>query len=389
MLKDFLKDHSRKNELLKETYKLIHQHGPISKISLIEKAEVKPTTMTRTIEELLENKWIQEGGVGESSGGRPPILYKINESAAWIIGLDISRMTVRIVLTNLHFTILERHSITMTVYHSPDVVFKEVNMVIEKWLEQHRISVDQLLGIGVGAVGPIHRGKGLITNPESFLAPGWERVNVIERLAQFSVLVLVDNGANSAAVAEYVQHNEMYSNILYCISGFGIRGGVVSDGKVLYSNQGDTSAFGHVIVQANGKVCLCGREGCLSAYATFGAMVEEFGRMRGLAGVTFDQFLKAVQSGDTEAVQAAKKASFYYGVGLANMINILRPELVVLHGSLIYDTSFFFEDTVRHTLEHAYIPDTSLIKFKKGSLREDGISLGGAIQVFQSNFREP
>lgn len=386
MLKEFLADESRKNSLLKETYRQIHKHSSISKAELIELLQARPTTMTRTIDELLENGWIKEGGIGPSSGGRPPILYETAKETGWIIGIDISRTAVRAVLTMVDFSIKERFAIPMTNTQTPDVVFNEITEVIDTWLSKYDITNDRLLGIGVGAVGPIQREEGKLINPESFLSPGWENVNIRERLARFPVRILVDNGANSAALAEFVQHDEAFRNILYCVHGYGIRGGVMNDGDVFYSGQGDTSALGHVIVQANGKVCICGREGCLAAYASFPAMVEEYKRVSGNKDASFEHFLRLLKEDDLQAVRVAEKGAFYFGVGLANMINSLRPELVVLHGSLVYETSFFYEKAVFNAKSHMYMPDAYTPVFKKGSLKEEAIALGAAMQVFQSNF---
>ncbi|GIN97095.1 transcriptional regulator [Siminovitchia terrae] len=385
MLKKFLADDSRKNLLLKETYRQIHKRNSISKAELIELLGARPTTMTRTIEELLENGWIKEGGVGPSSGGRPPILYETMKESAWIIGIDISRTAVRVLLTTVDFTVIERHFISMTNAKTPDVVFAEINQIIDSWLAQYHISFKDLLGIGVGAVGPIHREEGKMVNPESFLSAGWKNVDIRKGLESFPVRILVDNGANSAAVAEFIQHDEAFRNILYCVHGYGIRGGVMNDGRIFYAGQGDTSALGHVIVQANGKVCICGREGCLTAYASFPAMVEEYKRASG-EETSFEDFLLLLKKNDPEAVRIVKKGAFYFGIGLANMINSLRPELVVLHGSLVYGIPTFYEEAVASAKSHIYMPEMFTPIFKKGSLKEEAVALGAAMQVFQSYF---
>jgi predicted NBD/HSP70 family sugar kinase len=385
VLKTFLEDDSRKNELYKQAYRLIHKQKRVSKADLIKAMQAKPTTMTRILDELLHKGLIKEGGLGPSSGGRPPILYEINERAARIIGVDISRTAVRVVLTDLNFAIAERHVIPMTKNHTPDVVFAEIRLVIAKWLRQHEIAFDQLLGIGVGAVGPILWPEGILVNPESFLSDGWDHVHVASMLSGFPVRILVDNGANSGAASEFYMHGEMYRHILYCISGFGIRGGFLYDGKVFYKGKGDAGALGHVIVQADGKVCVCGRQGCLTAYSSYRAMLDEYKRMAGKE-VVFDQFLKLVKSGERTALFIAKKAAWHLGIGLANMMNALRPELVVLHGTLVYETDFFFEETVSSARSHLFLPQASSSLFKKGSLKEEAVAMGAAIQVFDSYF---
>ncbi|MFS0575504.1 ROK family transcriptional regulator [Sporosarcina sp. 179-K 3D1 HS] len=385
-MKKFLVDNSRKNEIPKMLYKLIHSFGPITKIGLGQHIQLKPTTMTRLIDELLQAGFIREAGIGLSSGGRPPILYEVIETAAWIIGIDLSRNATRIVLTDVNLNQVEQYTIRMTSIHTPDVVFDEIRTVIKKWLIEHKISNDRLLGIGVGAVGPILRSEGKIIGPESFLAPGWEEVSIPQELSEFATVLTVDNGANSAAIAEFYFYDELYSNIIYCINGYGIRGGVLHDGKVTSHRQGDTSALGHVIVQANGNTCVCGNRGCLSAYASIAVMIEEFKAVSGRSCDSVEDLLAEVQTGNEKAVSIVKEAAFYMGIGLANMVNTLRPELAVLHGPLVYGTSFFFEEAIRGAKAHIYSKEISLPVFKEGSMREQAIALGSAIQLFQSFF---
>ncbi|MFS0575726.1 ROK family transcriptional regulator [Sporosarcina sp. 179-K 3D1 HS] len=384
-MKKFLMDDSRKNELPKMVYKLIHHFGPITKIDLGQHIQLKPTTMTRLIDELLQMGCIREAGTGPSSGGRPPILYEVNEAAAWIIGIDLSRNASRLVLTDMKFNVVDQYALLMTNCHTPDVVFEEIKGVIRNWLKMYSISTDELLGIGVGTVGPILRTEGKVMNSENFLAPGWDLVNISAELSEFSTELSVDNGANSAAIAEYYFYDELYTNIIYCINGYGIRGGVLHNGKVTSSRQGDTSAMGHLIVQANGKVCICGKSGCLSAYATLPAMIKDFKAVSGKS-CDSEQFLEEINAGNEQAIFIAKQGAFHMGIGLANMINTLRTELVVLHGPLVYGTSFFFEEVVQSAKSHIYTKETPSPLFKKGSLRERAIALGGAIQLFHSFF---
>ncbi|MBM7714262.1 putative NBD/HSP70 family sugar kinase [Bacillus thermophilus] len=385
MMKTFLENDSRKNELYKQVYRHIHKRNLVSKADLINLVQTKPTTMTRILDELLENGLIKEGGLGPSSGGRPPILYKINESAAWLIGVDISRTETRIVLTDLTFAIMKSHMIPMTKAHTPDVVFAEIHEVIHKWLHQYKISFAQLLGIGVGAVGPILRSEGTLLHPESFLAKGWERVSIPEQLSRFPVRIIVDNGANSGAASEFFVHREMYRRILYCIMGFGIRCGFLYEGSPFYTGKGDASALGHIIVKADGKICICGKQGCLTAYSSYPAMLDEYKRATGLE-IDIGQLVKLVKAGDRTALFIAKKSAYYLGVGLANMMNALGPDLIVLHGMLVYETDFFFEETVTSARAHTFMPETVSTLFKKGSLKEEAIALGAAIQVYESYF---
>ena len=126
MFKQFLENSTLKNEDLKKLYVLIHKYGPINKTDLIEKTKIKKTTLVRMIDELLKNKFIKEDGLGESSVGRPPILYDVEPNCNYIIGIHISRMRTNIVLLDLRFNQLDQVAFVMTSIHTPEFVMMKI-----------------------------------------------------------------------------------------------------------------------------------------------------------------------------------------------------------------------------------------------------------------------
>ncbi|MBM4761856.1 ROK family protein [Bacillus sp. B15-48] len=398
MFKEFIANDSVRNQMLKKVYKLIHQKHQTSKNELLEETNIKQTTLTRMLDEMLNRNFILESGYGKSSGGRPPVLYQINEKIAYIIGIDISRIETKVILMDLFFQPIEIETFQMTKKESPQVVFSKVIQIIHTFLANFKIELEQLLGIGVGTVGPLNRQEGIIDNPEAFQSPKWQNVKVKEILSEtFSVPIIVENGANTAALAEYTHHQFLYKNILYCIGGFGVRCGVISNGQFVHSKQGDSSAYGHIIIQAEGRLCTCGRKGCLTTYASFGAMLDEYkSRVKHEStslnaidpSILMDEFINELKKNDSLTKDIVKKAAYYYGIGIANMINVLHPELVVLHGSLIYESPYYYERVVESALKHTYSKDKDSIQFKKGGLGANGIAIGAGIQVFQTYFKQ-
>lgn len=386
MLKEFLTNNNVKDQMMKKIYKLIQLNKQMTKNDLLLKTGIKHTTLNRMIDGLMERQLIKESGQGTSSGGRPPTLYQIEEKANYIIGIEISRTETKVVLLDLFFKIVKKESFQMTMKDEPSIVFSKIKRMINHFLANLNIAVDRLLGIGVGTVGPMDRQKGIIYNPEAFLAPNWEHVKIRELLKQnFPIRITIDNGANTAAIAESTQRNFLYNNILYCINGYGIRCGVISNGNLIHSKQGDASAFGHIIIHEDGKECICGQKGCLTAYASYGAILKEFNELTRDSS-NLEIFIRKLNEDDPKVKQIAEKAAHYYGIGIANMVNILNPELIVLHGSLIYESSFYYNAVIKSAISHTYKKDKETIKFSKGLLGEDGIAVGAAIQIFQSYF---
>jgi predicted NBD/HSP70 family sugar kinase len=400
LLNEFLQDHSLKNSILKNLYHLIHEQGPISKVDISQKLNIKQTTLTRMIDELLNKKFIIESGIGKSSGGRPPTLYEINPTYNYIIGVDIARIHTKVVLVDLSFNQMDSIMFPMTSAEHPEATFAQIAKIIRQFMQKHHITLDQILGIGVGAVGPLDRKDGIILQPEAFPSPTWTNVPVVDILHKaFPTKVMVENGANTAVFAEYF--HSAYKNILYCISGAGIRCGVMANGHLVHSKQGDTSAYGHIIIDVEGRDCSCGKKGCLDSYVSFSAILKEImsQTQKGiesdvtqwtngdLNSLTIDHVIKAMEQGDRLSKEIILKSAYYYGIGLANMVNILHPEVVILNGPLIYESPMYYEEVVKTTLKHIYATDKHSVTFGQGKLKSDAVAVGAANLVFHSFFK--
>lgn len=401
LLSDFLQDNSIKNNVLKKLYQLIHQQGPISKIDILKHLDLKQTTLTRMIDELLKKKYIFESGIGKSSGGRPPVLYEIDPICSYIIGVDISRIQTKVILVDLLFNQIDKATFLMTSENHPEATFSQISQIIQEFKQKHQFNINQLLGIGVGAVGPLDRKQGFILQPESFPSPNWINVPVVDTLHKsFPVKVVLENGANTAVLAEYFNNSLPYQNILYCISGAGTRCGVMINSQLVHIKQGDSSAYGHIIIDVDGRDCSCGKKGCLDAYVSFPAILKEmimqlergkishFQWIKGnVEQITMDHVIKALKQGDQLAEEIVMESAYYYGIGIANMTNIIHPELVILNGSLVYEYPPYYEEVVKTALQHMYTPEKQGVTFSQGILKSDAAAIGAAILIFDSFFK--
>ncbi|SDY99127.1 Sugar kinase of the NBD/HSP70 family, may contain an N-terminal HTH domain [Evansella caseinilytica] len=394
MLREFLNNTSSRNELKKSVYRFIHQRGHVSKVELLENYQIPQTTMTRMIDDLEENGLIRKFGFGESAGGRPPVLYEITPDAGYLLGVEISRTHVKVILTDLQFQLIDQQGFIITQEHTPDVTVSDILSIIRAFQKKHEKADDALIGIGVGAVGPLNREKGVILNPELFPAEGWENVPVVSMLEEaFAVPVILNNGANTAGLAEYHFRAVFDESILYCISGYGIRCGFINNGVFLNNKEGDVSSYGHIIIDVDGRACTCGKKGCLAAYTSINAlfaMINETAQTEAAGSgsdlETAEELLRRLDRGDAVVRDIVLTSAYHFGIGVANMVNILHPEAVILHGLLIYHYEAYFDEIVRVIKEHAAIANQRHIEIKKGSLGEEAAAVGAAIEVFYNFF---
>lgn len=372
---------------LRNVYREIHRYGPVTKAQLLETLKIKPTTLNRMMDQLIQEHYIQESGHETSSGGRPPVLYAIRRERGFMVGVDISRIRTRLVLSDLSFAVRSRRTFTMTSEHTPKRTVAEIQDHVEAMLEEQEVPREKLLGIGVGTVGPLDVEEGLILRPEGFPAPGWHHVAINKQLKrQFSVPVFLINGAKSALIGEYNQADFMERNVLYCISGEGLRCGVMTNGELVQSKTGDVSSYGHMVIEVDGRRCTCGKRGCLTAYMSFEAIREEWERKRKKHSVppSAAEIVDSLKKGDTNVREAVMNTAHYYGIGLANMINLMHPEAVILSGTLIDESPAYYEKVIATARNYLYYTEKDQIRFSQGHLKSEAAAVGAAILVYRS-----
>lgn len=386
------------NRKAKDIYELIRRQGTVSKIDLLDQSGMTVSTLTRLLEELVQQGLILESGFGASTGGRRPILYQMNPSYAYVFGLEISRTLSKLVLTDLELRKLDDRSWPMTAEMTPEVLIPMISQEMELMIERHSLSTDQILGLGIGAVGPVDRMKGIILEPLYFPAPGWRHVDICKQLNdRFGIPVLLDNGANTAILAEsWVSRTQSYKHLLYIHAGIGIRSSMVSEGKIIYGAVDMEGSVGQMIIQSDGisHRSGAGNYGALESYASIFA-IEQAARSKLKQGratilrewtedpdrLTFAHILQALRSNDPLVVEIVKEAATYFGIGLANLLNILHPEKVILGGPLLNSSDLFFQVATQVAVRKTYYFPTYQVVFSKGSLGEEALAMGAAVLV--------
>src|SRR5690554_3653991 len=158
----------------KRTFELIRKQHTVSKYDLLEQTKLSVSTLTRVLEDLRDQGLIVEAGFGDSTGGRRPILYRINPSYGYVYGLEISRISSRITLFDMQMNELESRRWAMNEGMTPAALVEEIVYTARNIVAVHGIPLTSMLGMGVGAVGPVDRFTGTILDPLHFSANGWK-----------------------------------------------------------------------------------------------------------------------------------------------------------------------------------------------------------------------
>ena len=387
MLYKFLQDESIQNLPLKIIYQYIYQRGLVSRADIIEHTNLNRGKVARSLIELLDYDYIQEVGHGDSEGGRPPTLYQINPISSYIIGIQITRFETRIELYDLNLNKLNENSIMMTAKHRPNVIMEEIKTTVTSFMNTHQIAVEKILGIGIGAIGPLDSEKGVILHSEPFLAHNWENLPIVDLIqSEFPVMVKLDNAANTIVLGES-KSNHDYKNILNVTVGWTWGCGVILDGKLFKVESGDISGYGHMVINIDGKKCFCGKKGCMTAYSSLYAVLDRikecspaFYQSKLENSSPIDQVRHIVSEKDVQTKQVIMESAKYIGVGAANLATVFRSELVLVNGPLINPYPGYFEEIIYHASLN--ISDPTTVQFRKGNIQRG--SLGAAGQIIDS-----
>lgn len=386
------------NRKAKEIYERICRQTTVSKTELLEQSGMTVSTLTRLLEELTSQGLILESGFGASTGGRRPILYEKNPAYAYVFGLEISRTLSKLVLVDMGMTKIDTRSWTMTAEMTPDVLIGLIVEEAQRMLAQHLIHPSSVLGIGIGAVGPVDRLAGAILEPSYFPAKGWRNVEICRHLTEkLGIPALLDNGANTAILAEsWHQRTQSFKHLLYIHAGVGLRSSMVSEGKVLYGAVDMEGSVGQMIIQTDGVSHRdkSGNYGALESYASLYAIEKaarsalKMGRSTVLSHfvedpehVTYMHVLEALKKNDPLVVEIITEAATYFGIGLANLLNILHPEKVILGGPLIAGGELFFQTATQAAIRKTYYYPVYQVVFSKGQLGEEALAIGAAVMV--------
>jgi len=178
MLKQFVGLTSPKIKNLKLLYSLVRKLGPVSKNTLAELTGFKHVTCTRLLEELVQEGLIYDSGVGESSGGRKPLMYVIKPDAYYLIGVEITSLYTTVLLIDLKLEILGVEKLKMDSHCTGEYTLDFVSQCAWELFKKHNIQRDKLLGIGV--LDSIDKERGVIINPYMFPAGGWDNLNIVD-----------------------------------------------------------------------------------------------------------------------------------------------------------------------------------------------------------------
>ncbi len=287
-----------------------------------------------------------------------------------IIGIDLGGTKIAGVLATPSGKVLMDVQIPTEANQGKARVISNISKVIDTLIKSHKVKIK---AIGIGAPGPILYEKGIVVEAPNM--PGWKRVHLKEIFEkEFRVPVFVDNDANCAALAEaWFGAGKFVKHFLYITVSTGIGGGIIIDKKLYRGAIGAAGEFGHMIIDSENKYqCACGNHGCLEALAS-GTAIKKITGMDAIAAHL------AAHQGDKKAKKALDEVAHYLAIGIANLVNIFNPEMIVIGGGLSNMWQHIGLPVKKEFKKYALTLPAKSVKIVRAKLKGDAGVLGAAV----------
>jgi glucokinase-like ROK family protein len=352
----------------------IRTDSPISRAKIAEITGLTKATVSSLVNELIESSLVEEIGVGESSGGRKPMMLLFNGMAGYAIGVDLGVHDILAVLTDLTGKVIRENRIQ---HHneSAEQVTSLLKATIRELIETAPESVYGVIGIGLGVPGICDDEGNLLVAPNL----GWENVPLQAQLeAEFGLPVVIDNEANAGAVGEkQFGAGKDTANLVYVSIGMGIGAGIIIKNELYRGASGFSGEIGHISIQHDGPKCRCGSLGCWELYASEHALLEQAGQVLGHE-VDLETLLNEAESGDAAVIKLFERLGYYLGVGVVNIINGYNPEFIILGGRLAGGEKWLMKPLLQ-LLEKRSLPHPrKQLRVEFSELRDRSTVLGAA-----------
>lgn len=335
----------QKNNILKRNI-IAHMaiKGQCTLAELSKELHISIPTVTKLVEELVQENIITDLGKIETNGGRRPNIFGLTDSAIYFAGIEISRDQIVSVVTDLKNHVITTHrDLDFQLDDTPECL-ENICDKAEAFLDGCGIDKSKLLGVGVCIAGRVNPNTG--RSYKYFTANTQSLSEILEQ--RLGHPVLIENDTRAKCYGEYTTGcTGDEKNIVYLNLGRGMAIGIIVDGKLYYGHSGFAGEFGHTPFFDNEIICDCGKKGCLetevSGIAIENKMIAQIERGRNT--ILIDQYRKnkkihitdiinAARNDDNLSIELIEEAGEKIGKSIAFLINIFNPEQVIIGGHL-------------------------------------------------------
>ena len=301
-----------------------------------------------------------------------------------VIGVDLGGTNLRTALVSQNGDVADK---VKEPTRASDGHAKVVRKLIENIkLQQDRALRDgiKIAAVGVGAPGVIHAETGVVVKSPNF--PDWNNLPLKKELEiALALPVSIENDANAAALGEQWRGaGRGLASMIFLTLGTGVGGGIVLDGRIWPGADGMAGEIGHMTIIPDGRKCGCGNIGCLEMYASSRGIVMTYQeRSARLQVITSEEIYQAARDGDALAGDVMNDMGRLLGIGIANLINIFNPEMIVIGGGVKDAWPLFMEAVREEIKKRAFEYPAARTQIVPSVLGDDAGMIGAAALAFQ------
>jgi len=368
----------------------VYLNGPMSRLELSRQTNLSPGTVTNITSDMFEDGVLIEKGTEESLGGRPRAILEINPEYGYLVGIDIGETHVNLELFDLtRHKLGASYEIISAGTSTPGKYVQVIANNIDKLVATSGVQRERILGVGIGAPGIVeHNGQVRVAAPMW----GWESVPLLEMIeGKINLPVYIDNGAKAMALAEsWFGAGRGVQNMVVILIGTGVGAGIITQGTLYRGATNSAGEWGHTKIVLDGRPCRCGSQGCLEAYIGAPGIITSMHEFTNdlTPGAeeyqlsTLKQVVQAYKNADPSSIKVFQSTARLLGAGIANLVNLFNPELIVIGGwagSMIGE--IILDDVIRYVKEYSLPLSTTSLKIGLCQFGQDAICTGAACLV--------
>lgn len=358
----------------------LRRHGPLTRGGLLQQTGLSRTTVSGLLSELGRRDLVGPvGGAGVSTGGRRAGAVALRSSAGLAMGVDIGRTHVRVVLVDLGHRVLGERSERLQVEGHPDEALACAGRLVDEVLADTGHQRFDVLGLGLGIPAPLDA-EGEVG--ASSILPGWRgRRPALDLQTMLGLTVHTENDANLGALAEALWGSGRGHRIVVHVkAASGVGAGIVLDGRIYRGASGTAGELGHTTMSEGGAVCRCGNRGCLELQVGGPALLSQV-RASGSPVESLESLVQHALAGDAVARRVLLDAGEQLGAALANLVNLLNPDVIVFGGALSAAGDLVLAPLRARVARSAVAPAAAAASVRLAELGNRAEALGGALLV--------
>jgi N-acetylglucosamine repressor len=381
----------------------IRQHKESTKPEIAKKLGYSAPTVSKLVDELVEISYVKINGRGTSTdqGGKRPKLFAFNPMGGSIVALHVGVKTIEAALLNLEGQVLFHISEKLKKKNGSDKIVEMIENCIEILFKKSNEMSLRTLGIGIGCPGLVEFATGTIL--KSYNINVLENVQLGKLLKQkFNCPIWIDNECNNLALAEkWFGDGGAHGTAINLLTEAGIGAGIIIDHQLIRGEDNSFGEVGHSVIDINGPVCHCGNQGCWEIFASTKALLSRLEETRGQSDylrnhlgmeeeINLMIISEAIQHGDPWVKQIAiEELGKYLAIGIVNIVNMLNPNSIIIHGEMKILGSLLLEEISKWVQKLALPVPSSRVRIKFSKLGDNAHVIGAAALCIKELFESP